>query len=494
MHSVWALREEGYETIIANNNPETVSTDFDTSDRLYFEPLTPEDVENIVETEKPAGAIVQFGGQTAIKLTRALDEMGVKIFGTEPEYVDAAEDREKFDRILEQVGIPRPKGKTVFTLDQALEAANELIYPVLVRPSYVLGGQGMEIAYNDNDVTEFMEIINRVKQEHPILIDKYMMGKEIEVDAICDGDDILIPGIMEHLERAGVHSGDSISVYPSRTIEPKVKELIIDYTRKLAKTLNVIGLINIQYVYYNNTLYVIEVNPRSSRTVPYISKVTGIPMVNLATKIMMGKKLTDFKYGSGLYKEADYISIKVPVFSFEKLHDVDISLGPEMKSTGEVLGIAKTFNEALYKGIIASGIKLPAKGGGILMTVRDTDKPELISLAEDFEKLGFELWATGKTANLLNSYGIATNAIKKIEEGSPNILDLIQSGRISLVINTPTRGRKPERDGFKIRRKAIEMSIPCLTSLDTTRAVIDCIKLGKDERDLDVVNLSVFGY
>jgi len=492
VHSVWALKEEGYETIIANNNPETVSTDFDTSDRLYFEPLTPEDVENIVETEKPSGAIVQFGGQTAIKLAKPLHEMGVKIFGTQPEYIDAAEDREKFDKMLEMLNIPRPKGKTVFTLEQALEAARELGYPVLVRPSYVLGGQGMEIAYNDNDVAEFMKIINRVKQEHPILIDKYMMGREIEVDAICDGEDVLIPGIMEHLERAGVHSGDSISVYPTQTISEKVKSTIVDYTRKLAKALHVVGLINIQYVLYNNTLYVIEVNPRSSRTVPYISKVTGIPMVNIATRLMMGRKLKDFKYGTGLYRESGYVAVKVPVFSFEKLHDVDISLGPEMKSTGEVLGIAKTFPEALYKGIIASGIKLPERGGGLLMTVRDTDKPELIPIAEDFEKLGFELWATGKTANMLNVHGIATNAVKKIGEGSPNILDLIQSGKISLVINTPTRGRQPERDGFKIRRKAVEMSIPCLTSLDTVKAVIQCLKLGKTERDLEVINLSAF--
>lgn len=492
VHSVWGLKEEGYETIIANNNPETVSTDFDTADRLYFEPLTPEDVENIVETEKIDGVIVQFGGQTAIKLTKALDQMGVKIFGTEPYYIDAAEDREKFDQVLEEVGIPRPEGKTIFTLEEALEAANELKYPVLVRPSYVLGGQGMEIAFSDKDVKEYMEIITRVKQEHPILIDKYMMGKEIEVDAICDGEDILIPGIMEHLERAGVHSGDSISVYPSLSISDKLKEKIVDYTRKLAKALHVIGLVNIQYVYYNHELYVIEVNPRSSRTVPYISKVTGIPMVNIATRIMMGRTLKDFKYGTGLYKESKYYAVKVPVFSFEKLHDVDTSLGPEMKSTGEVLGIAKSFPDALYKGIIGSGMKLPNRSGGILMTVRDTDKTELIPIAEEFEKLGYELYATGKTANLLNTQGIATNAVKKIEEGEPNILDLIQSGKISMIINTPTKGRKPERDGFKIRRKAVEISIPCMTSLDTAKAVLDCIKLGKQESDLEVLNLSVF--
>jgi len=492
VHSVWALKELGYETIIANNNPETVSTDFDTADRLYFEPLTPEDVANIVEAENPKGAIVQFGGQTAIKLTKSLDEMGVKLFGTDAENVDAAEDREKFDKILEQTGIPRPQGKLVYTFEEALLAANELGYPVLVRPSYVLGGQGMEIAYHDKDIEEFMEIINRTIQEHPILVDKYMMGKEIEVDAICDGENILIPGIMEHLERAGVHSGDSISVYPTQTLSDKVKDVIVDYTERLAKALNVIGLVNIQYVLYNNELYVIEVNPRSSRTVPYISKVTGIPMVNLATKVMMGMKLSDFKFGTGLYKEPEYVSVKVPVFSFEKLHDVDTTLGPEMKSTGEVLGIADNFPEALLKGIIASGIRLLQTGDGILMTVRDSDKLELVNIAEEFEKLGFTLYATGKTAKTLNTQGIATNAVKKLDEGSPNILDLIQSGKIGLIINTPTKGRKPDRDGFKIRRKAVEMSIPCLTSLDTANAIIKCLKLGKTEGDLKVLNLSVF--
>ena len=492
VHSVWALKEQGYETIIANNNPETVSTDFDTSDRLYFEPLTIEDVENIIECEEPEGVIVQFGGQTAIKLVNQLSDMGVAILGTQAQDVDAAEDRERFDNILEEAGIPRPKGRTVYTLQQALAAANELIYPVLVRPSYVLGGQGMEIAYSDKDVMEFMEIINRVKQEHPILIDKYMMGREIEIDAICDGENILIPGIMEHLERAGVHSGDSISVYPTISISQKTIQQIIQYTEKLAKALNVLGMINIQYVLYNEELYVIEVNPRSSRTVPYISKVTGIPMVDVATKIITGKKLSDFGYGTGLYKNAEYWAVKVPVFSFEKLHDVDTSLGPEMKSTGEVLGIGRTFHEALYKGIAASGMKLPAKNGGILMTVRDSDKTELLEIAEQFEKLGFTLWATGRTANMLNMHGIATNAVKKIDEGSPNILDLISSGRISLVINTPTKGRQPERDGFKIRRKAVEMSIPCLTSLDTARAVLDCIELENSGADMDVNDLSIF--
>lgn len=492
VHSVWALKDQGYETIIANNNPETVSTDFDTADRLYFEPLTIEDVMNIIEHEKPEGVIVQFGGQTAIKLVNRLSSLGVRIFGTQAADVDAAEDRERFDNILEKVGIPRPKGRTVYTLEEALAAANELIYPVLVRPSYVLGGQGMEIAFNDSDIIEFMEIINRVKQEHPILTDKYLMGKEIEVDAISDGEDILIPGIMEHLERAGVHSGDSISVYPALSLDRPTVDKIVEYTEKLAKALNVIGMINIQYVLYNGEIYVIEVNPRSSRTVPYISKVTGIPMVKAATKVMTGKKLRDLGYGTGLHRAMDHVAIKVPVFSFEKLTDVDASLGPEMKSTGEVLGLGKTFHEALYKGILATGMKLPSPGGGILMTVRDSDKPELIEIAEQFEKLGFTLWATGKTAKTLNMHGIATNAVKKIGEGSPNLLDLISSGKIDLVINTPTRGRQPERDGFKIRRRAVEMSIPCLTSLDTARAVLACIRMKQRGISPDIIDLSTF--
>ena len=492
VHSVWALKEEGYETIIANNNPETVSTDFDTSDRLYFEPLTSEDVENIIEVENPDGAIVQFGGQTAIKLTKSIHATGVKILGTEPKYIDVAEDREKFDAILGGIGIPRPKGRTVFTDKEAIDVCNELKYPVLIRPSYVLGGQGMEIAYSDNDVIELMEIININKQEHPILIDKYMMGKEIEVDAICDGEDILIPGIMEHLERAGVHSGDSISVYPTQTIDENTKQKVVEYTEKIAKALKVVGLINIQFVYYDKTLYIIEVNPRSSRTVPYISKVTGIPMVNIATKAMIGKKIKEFGFGTGLYKESEYVAVKVPVFSFEKLHDVDISLGPEMKSTGEVLGIDKEFYDALLKGIIASGFKLPKKGEAVLMTVRDADKPELIPIAENLSKMGYELYATQNTANMLNNNGVKTKAVKKIGEGSPNILEIIEQGIVSMVINTPTKGRKPERDGFIIRRKAIESAIPCLTSLDTARAIVECIRLGKTEKDFEVHNLSIF--
>jgi carbamoyl-phosphate synthase large subunit len=489
VHSAWALKEEGFETIIANSNPETVSTDFDTSDRLYFEPLTSEDIENIIETEKPYGAIVQFGGQTAIKLAGTLKKLGVRILGTSAENVDASEDREKFDKILEECNIPRPPGKTVFTLEEALVVAEELGYPVLVRPSYVLGGQGMEVAYNKDDIVEFMDIINRVKQEHPILIDKYMMGKELEVDAICDGENILIPGIMEHLERAGVHSGDSISVYPPQTISDKHKKVMVDYTEKLARALEVKGLVNMQFVLYNDNIYVIEVNPRSSRTVPYISKVTGIPMVNLATKTVLGEKLESMGYGTGLYPEQEHVAVKVPVFSFEKLHDVDASLGPEMKSTGEVLGIAKEFNEALYKGLLGAGFKI-SKQGNVLMTVRNADKQELIDIAQDFADLNFKIYATGGTAHTLNKNYVPANAVKKIGESSPNILDLMQSGGIDFVVNTPTQGRKPDRDGFKIRRKAVEQSIPCMTSLDTAKALVSTLKMNKEEVYIEVIDIS----
>ncbi|MBQ3226285.1 MAG: carbamoyl-phosphate synthase large subunit [Clostridia bacterium] len=488
VHSVWALKEAGYETIIVNNNPETVSTDFDTADKLYFEPLTAEDVQNIVEIEKPYGALVQFGGQIAIKLTQALKDMGVNILGTKAEDVDAAEDRELFDEILEECNIPRPAGRTVFTHQEALEAANELGYPVLVRPSYVLGGQGMEIAFNDNDVKEFMDIITLIKQEHPILVDKYMMGKELEVDAICDGEDILIPGIMEHLERAGVHSGDSISVYPTQTISQKHKDILVDYTKKLAKALHVVGLVNIQFVLYEDEVYVIEVNPRSSRTVPYISKVTNVPMVDLATRCVLGEKLKDMGCGTGLHPEGDYVAVKVPVFSFEKLHDVDTSLGPEMKSTGEVLGISKTFGEALYKGLLAAGFKMTA-GGNVLITVRDNDKREMLDIAKNFEEMGFNIYATANTAHYLNNNCVATSVVKKIGEGSPDILDLMQAGKFDMVINTPTRGRQPGRDGFKIRRKTVEHSIPCLTSLDTANAYIKSLKSGVSREELNMVDL-----
>ncbi len=490
VHSVWGLKEEGYEAIIINNNPETVSTDFDTSDRLYFEPLTPEDVEEIIELENPDGVIAQFGGQTAIKLTNPLFDAGIKIFGTAAKDVDAAEDKEKFETILEDLNIPRPKGATIRTLEEAINAANNLGYPVLVRPSYVLGGKGMEIAYNDADIEEYMEIINREEQEHPILIDKYMMGKELEVDAICDGENILIPGIMEHIERAGVHSGDSISMYPPQSLSFSIKSKIIDYTERLAKALNVIGIVNIQYVLFNNEIYVIEVNPRSSRTVPYISKVTGIPLIKMATRIMMGKKLSDFPYGTGLYKERDFVAVKVPVFSFEKLHDVDTGLGPEMKSTGEVLGIAKNLHEATLKGLVASGFAFPEPGSGVLFTVRDTDKPELLELADGFERLGYTLYATGKTALYLNKHAIATNSVKKLNEGSPNIIELMEQGRIRMIVNTPTKGRSSERDGFRIRRKSVERSIPCLTSLDTAFAVLRCLQTGKRPEDFDIINIS----
>ncbi len=488
VHCVWALKNLGYETIIVNNNPETVSTDFDIADKLYFEPLTPEDVENIVDLEKPYGAIVQFGGQTAIKLTKALKEMGVKILGTKAEDVDRAEDRELFDEILEAHNIPRPAGRTVFTCEEAISAANEIGYPVLVRPSYVLGGQGMEIAYNDKDITVYMEIINRSVQEHPILVDKYVVGKEVEVDAVCDGHDILIPGIMEHIERTGVHSGDSISVYPTQTISEKDKETIIDYTEKLAKALNVVGLINIQFIVAPDGVYIIEVNPRSSRTVPYISKVTSVPIVKLAVRAMMGERLCDMGYGVGLHPAADYVAVKMPVFSFEKLHDVDTSLGPEMKSTGEVLGIAPTFHEALYKSFVGSNMKIPTEGN-LLITVRDTDKEEVCALAKDFEKQGFRIYATGGTCKYLIENGVNAKKVNKIAEGAPDILDFISGGGCDLVINTPTRGRQHNRDGFKIRRTSVERSIPCLTSLDTARALLTSVKQ-KEEGDVGIVDIS----
>jgi carbamoyl-phosphate synthase large subunit len=484
VHSVWALRKAGYETIIVNNNPETVSTDFDIADKLYFEPLTPEDVESIVDLEQPDGAVVQFGGQTAIKLTEALLKMGVPILGTSAENVDAAEDRELFDAILEECGIPRPAGKTVFTTEEAIKVANELGYPVLVRPSYVLGGQGMQIAISDDDIKEFMAIINLNVQEHPILVDKYLMGKEVEVDAVCDGTDILIPGIMEHVERAGIHSGDSISVYPAQNISEKIKNVIVDYTRKLAKSLNVIGLINIQFIVYGDEVYVIEVNPRSSRTVPYISKVTGIPIVSLASNVILGEKVKDLGYGTGLAPEVDYIAIKMPVFSFEKLLGADISLGPEMKSTGECLGIAKTFNEALYKAFLGAGINLP-KHKKMIMTVKDSDKLEAIEVGKRFKALGYEIYATRGTANFLNEYGIGAIPVNKLDGEAPTIIDLILGHEIDLVIDIPTQGRDKSRDGFIIRRTSIETGVTCLTSLDTANALLTSL----ENADLDHISL-----
>lgn len=480
VHSTWALSESGYETIIVNNNPETVSTDFDIADKLYFEPLTAEDVEAIVNLEKPDGAVVQFGGQTAIKLTEDLLKMGVPILGTSAENVDAAEDRELFDEILEKCCIPRPAGKTVFTCEEALAAANELGYPVLVRPSYVLGGQGMQIAIHDEDIVEFMEIINRTVQEHPILVDKYLMGKEVEVDAVCDGEDILIPGIMEHVERAGIHSGDSISVYPARSLSDKIKRVLEDYTKKLATSLHVIGLINIQFIVYQDEVYVIEVNPRSSRTVPYISKVTGIPIVDLASKVIIGEKIKDLGYEPGLQPESEYFAVKMPVFSFEKLRGAEVTLGPEMKSTGECLGIARDFNEALYKAFLGNGVDLP-KHKKMVLTVKDSDKLDAVEIGRRFAALGYEIYSTRSTCRVLNENGVAAKPINKVEAPSPNLLDLILSHEIDLVIDTPAQGIEKSKDGFIIRRHAIETGVTVLTSLDTADALLTSLEKANKE-------------
>jgi carbamoyl-phosphate synthase large subunit len=471
VHCTWAFAREGWETVIVNNNPETVSTDFDIADKLYFEPLTAEDVESIVNIEKPDGAVVQFGGQTAIKLTEALMKMGVKILGTKAEDVDAAEDRELFDEILEKTGIPRAAGGTVFTAEEAKEVANRLGYPVLVRPSYVLGGQGMRIAFNDEEIEEFIGIINRIAQDHPILVDKYLQGKEIEVDAVCDGTDILIPGIMEHIERTGVHSGDSISVYPAPTITDSVRDMIVEYTKRLAQALHVVGLINIQFIVMDEQVYVIEVNPRSSRTVPYISKVTGIPIVDLATKVILGSTIRGLGYEPGLAPVADYIAIKMPVFSFEKLRGAEISLGPEMKSTGECLGIAKSFNEALYKAFLGAGVELP-KHKQMIMTVKDADKPEAVDVAKRFAALGYKIYATRSTAKYLQAHGVDALRVNKITQESPNVMDLILGHKIDLVIDTPTQGNGDKtRDGFLIRRNAIETGVYCITAMDTANAL-----------------------
>lgn len=474
VHSVWALKKAGCEAIIVNNNPETVSTDFDISDKLYFEPLTPEYVTNIVEMENPDGAIVQFGGQTAIKLTKTLNDLGVTILGTDADHVDAAEDRERFDEILEYCDIARPKGQTVFTTNEALAAAHSLGYPVLVRPSYVLGGQGMQIAANDEDITEFMDIITRTipdLSEHPVLVDKYLMGQEVEVDAICDGRDILIPGIMEHVDRAGIHSGDSISVYPAVTLSQKVQKTIVDYTKRLASALHVIGMMNIQFIVLHEEVYIIEVNPRSSRTVPYISKVTGIPAISLATRAMLGEKIADMGYGTGLYKNSGYYAIKLPVFSFEKIIGADTSLGPEMKSTGEVLGISQDYNEALLKAFDGGGVSLP-KDGKIIVTVRDKDKAEICEMLKEFKDSDFKFYATPGTRKALLAAGINARPVNKISGESPNILDMLNAGDVSLIINTPTHGRIPDRDGFKLRRIAVESGTSCLTSLDAAKAIM----------------------
>ncbi len=491
VHSTWAFKKEGFETIIINNNPETVSTDFDVADKLYFEPLTPEDVENIVNIEKPDGAVVQFGGQTAIKLTESLMKMGVPIYGTKAEDVDAAEDRELFDQILEQTKIPRAAGGTVFTAKEAKEVANRLGYPVLVRPSYVLGGQGMKIAYNDEEIQEFIDIINQIAQDHPILVDKYLQGKEIEVDAVCDGTDILIPGIMEHIERTGVHSGDSISVYPAPTISEEIQEILVDYTKRLAQALHVVGLINIQFIVMDGEVYVIEVNPRSSRTVPYISKVTGIPIVDLATKVMIGNTLKGMGYPVGLAPKAEYIAIKMPVFSFEKLRGAEISLGPEMKSTGECLGIAKGFDEALYKAFLGAGVVLP-KHKQMIMTVKDADKPEAVDVAKRFAALGYKIYATRSTAKFLNAHGVEALRVNKITQESPNVMDLILGHKIDLVIDTPTQGNGDKsRDGFLIRRNAIETGVYCITAMDTANALASSLETA--EKTLTPVNISKIG-
>ncbi len=474
VHSVWALKKAGCEAIIVNNNPETVSTDFDISDKLYFEPLTPEYVTNIVEMEQPDGAIVQFGGQTAIKLTKTLNDLGVHILGTDADHVDAAEDRERFDEILEYCDIARPKGQTVFTAQEALAAAHSLGYPVLVRPSYVLGGQGMQIAANDEDILEFMDIITRTipdLSEHPVLVDKYLMGQEVEVDAICDGRDILIPGIMEHVDRAGIHSGDSISVYPAVTLSEKVQKTIVDYTKRLASALHVIGMMNIQFIVLHEEVYIIEVNPRSSRTVPYISKVTGIPAIALATRAMLGEKIQDMGYGTGLYKNSGYYAIKLPVFSFEKIIGADTSLGPEMKSTGEVLGISQDYNEALLKAFDGGGVSLP-KDGKIIVTVRDKDKAEICEMLKEFKDSEFKFYATPGTRKVLMEAGIDAKPVNKLSGESPNILDMMNAGDVSLIINTPTHGRIPDRDGFKLRRIAVESGTSCSTSLDAAKAIM----------------------
>ena len=489
VHATWAFKKAGFETIIINNNPETVSTDFDIADKLYFEPLTPEDVENIVRLEKPDGAVVQFGGQTAIKLTQDLMKMGVKIYGTDAKDVDAAEDREIFDQILEETQIKRAQGATVYTAEEAKEVANRLGYPVLVRPSYVLGGQGMQIALSDQEIEEFMNIINRYAQDHPILVDKYLQGIETEVDAVCDGEDIVIPGIMEHIERSGIHSGDSISVYPAQSLSDKVKETIAEYTKRLAKALHVIGLINVQFIAVGDEVYIIEANPRSSRTVPYISKVTGIPIVDLAAEVMMGKKLKDLGYKPGLQPEAGYVAIKMPVFSFEKIRGAEISLGPEMKSTGECLGISKNFNEALYKAFLGAGVNLP-KYKQMIITVKDSDKGEIIDIARRYEKLGYIIYATRSTAETLNENGVKARKINRISQESPTVIDLILGHKIDLVIDTPTQGRDKSRDGFLIRRTAIETGVNVITALDTARALVTSLENESTEEGLSLVDIA----
>ena len=490
VHCIWALKNAGYDTVIINNNPETVSTDFDTSDRLYFEPLTPEDVGNVLEQEQPEGVIVQFGGQTSIKLAKSVEAMGYKIIGTPLKSIDRAEDRKEFEALLESLNIRRPKARTVFTEQQAVEAAAALGYPVLVRPSYVLGGQGMEFAYGEDDIREYMRIIHRYEQEHPVLVDKYMTGLELEVDAISDGEDVLIPGIMEHIERAGVHSGDSISVYPARRISQKQQDELIDITKRLALALDVSGIVNIQYVISGGEIYVIEVNPRSSRTVPYISKVTGVPMIELAVRVSLGAPLAGMGYGTGLYPARKITAVKVPVFSFEKLPLVEVGLGPEMKSTGEVLGVSEDYSEALLKGLVASGMALPKEKGAVLLTVSDNDKQELIPIAAVLDYLGYDIYATHGTANTLNFNFVAANTVSKLSKDPDSIQGLFESGRLKLILNTPTKGRRADRDGFKLRRMAVEHRIPCITSLDTARVLLQSMKSGRTDADIVPLSLS----
>ena len=490
VHCIKALRKLGIETIIVNNNPETVSTDFDTSDKLYFEPLTEEEVLNIIEKEKPEGVILQFGGQTAIKLAKFLDEKNIPILGTDFNDIDAAEDREKFDELLEKLNINRPKGIAVWSTEEGVKHASEIGYPVLVRPSYVLGGQGMEITYNEAKLKAYLDSAFERDSKNPVLIDKYLVGREIEVDAICDKEDVLIPGIMEHLERAGVHSGDSITMYPSQNISDDIKEKILDYTKKIALELNVLGMVNIQFIEFKGELYIIEVNPRASRTVPYISKVSGVPIVDLATKCMLGAKLKDLGYGTGIYKTPDLIAVKVPVFSMSKLARVDVSLGPEMKSTGEVLGVGETLEEALYKGFTAAGKKMSNDRGVVLATVNDQDKEEFLEIAKDMKRVGYTFMATEGTASLLKSNGIDAIIVNKIGEVRPNILDVITNNQVDMVINTPTKGNDATRDGFRIRRLATEYSIDVMTSLDTLKALVKVNQKHIKKEQLKVYNLA----
>ncbi|MDQ0921375.1 carbamoyl-phosphate synthase large subunit [Paenibacillus sp. V4I5] len=475
VHAVWAIQAAGYEAVIINNNPETVSTDFNTSDRLYFEPLFFEDVMNVIERENPIGVIVQFGGQTAINLAAPLHKAGVRILGSDLESIDTAEDRKKFEALLSKLSIAQPPGGTVTSVDQAVGTAAKFGYPVIVRPSYVLGGRAMEIVYSDEELLSYMEYAVKINPEHPVLIDRYMLGKEVEVDAICDRETVLIPGIMEHVERAGVHSGDSIAVYPPQSVSDEIKQQIIDITTKIGLELNVVGLVNIQFVIHNDQVYVIEVNPRSSRTVPFLSKVTNIPMANVATRVIMGQKLADMGYQGGLWPEDKYVSVKVPVFSFAKLRRVDTTLGPEMKSTGEVMGRDINFAKALYKGLIGAGMKIPA-AGSVVVTVADKDKDEAIEILKGFYRLGYKIIATGGTATAIEQAGLPVTTVHKLSEGSPNILDLIRSGDAQFVVNTLTKGKEPERDGFRIRREAVENGVVCMTSLDTVRALVNMLE------------------